>query len=150
MGENGEADMPDVSLIDAAKYGAAGIAVVGLIISGGLLKSALGQKEINQQSQTLIFAFMGLSALMVAALISLEIFRPQTDAKLETIRSSAAAIDVLLNMKVGYDSRIQNNPDLKANLKDALTQICKRVVEIGVEVGDTKVGANCTLGLQSL
>jgi len=142
--------MADVSLIDAAKYGAAGIAVVGLIISGGLLNSALGKKQINHQSQTLIFAFMGLSALMVAALISLEIFRPKTDAKLEAIRSMAASIDSLLNMKVAFDSRIQNNPDLKANLKDALTQICKKVVAIGVEVGDSNVGANCTSGLQSL
>jgi hypothetical protein len=140
----------DVSFIDAARYGAAGIAVVGLIIAGGLLKSTLGKRQINDQAQRLIFVFMGFAGLMVIALIGLELLQPKADEKLQSVRTLAGQIDTALNFKMTYDARVQNDPNLKADLKDAIAQVCNKVVAIGKEVGDSKIGASCTERLKSL
>lgn len=140
----------DISLIEAAKYGAAGIAVVGLVISGGLLKSALGKKKLNREAQTLIFSFMAFSGLMVAALIGLEVFQPKADDKLQTIRSLAHSIDTSVETKALYDSRIRENSDLRDNLKHSIDQICTNLVAIGREVGDLTIGSTCKRALQSM
>jgi hypothetical protein len=86
----------------------AGIAVVGLIISGGLLNVRTRQ-EANQSSiaDAHIRVYGPFRAHGRGSYLP---EMPRPNAKLEKIRSLAASIDALTNMKVGYDSRIQTIP----------------------------------------
>ena len=63
--------MPDLTWIDALKYGPAGLAGIAKIWTAGLLQQELRRKQVRPEAQALITRFMVFTAgiMIVAGLL---------------------------------------------------------------------------------
>jgi hypothetical protein len=139
----------NMDLIDAVKYGAAGIAGISIIVTAGLLQRELSRDEIRPEARKILVVFMGFALVTLlccggfAAYDSSQKSSGDADAKLHQIGSIASGMDASLLAKATADSAIENNPSLKRNLEVAIRSMCDDVGKIGAITGDPSLGSKC-------
>jgi hypothetical protein len=143
--------MADISLIDAVKYGAAGIAGISIIVTAGLLQRELGRKEIRADARKILLTFMAFAFVMMAACGLFAMYQSsqhsEESARLSRIKSIASSMDASLLGKVLADDRIQNS-GLNDVIRGFIRSMCDDVGSIGAETGDLSLGQKCKRGIQ--
>jgi hypothetical protein len=146
--------MADYSLIEAVKYGAAGIAGISIIVTASLLQRELKRDEIRGDARKILVTFMVFAFAMMAFCGVLAVYESSSKidladvAKLTKIRSIASSMDASLLGKVLADNQIKNSPGINGVIRGFIRSMCDDVGQIGAETGDPTLGSKCKQGIQ--